>query len=105
MRSLLALAAAAAAVTTAASPAATSLGSSDFQTAVLGRPELWIVDFYAPVRAIPHGVCCCRTTPLLLARRQRQPDPAVPARLVSPRRSGALTARRWRPTLTRRPLG
>ena len=78
MRSLLALAAAAAAVTAAASPAATSLGSSDFQTAVLGRPELWIVDFYAPVRAIPLGVCCCRTTPLLLARRQRQPDPQAP---------------------------
>ena len=45
---------AAGAPSAAAGPAAAgarALSGADFDAAVLGRPELWIVDFYAPVRA------------------------------------------------------
>ena len=36
-----------------AAAGARDLSGADFDAAVLGRPELWIVDFYAPVRAGP----------------------------------------------------
>ena len=36
-----------------ATAGARDLSGADFDAAVLGRPELWIVDFYAPVRAGP----------------------------------------------------
>ena len=46
----LALAMLAAAAPAKAESPVVSLTNSGFDDAVLGRPELWIVDFYAPVR-------------------------------------------------------
>lgn len=63
-----------------AAAGAVALTSADFDAAVLGRPELWIMDFYAPVSARSR----LSRLHLLMGRRPEPRSAARPRRRTVP---------------------